>query len=102
MRRSRRLSFSSGQHVEDLPLNALQGKTILLTGGTGSFGQHFARTALARWGPAAVRVFSRDELKQYEMARAIGDDRLRFLLGDVRDLERLRRAMDGADVVVHA
>ena len=98
----RRLWERPGYIYEDPPLNALQGRTILLTGGTGSFGQHFVRTALARWDPAAIRVFSRDELKQYEMARAIDDDRLRFLLGDVRDLERLRRAAEGVDIVVHA
>ena len=83
-------------------MNVFQGRTILVTGGTGSFGQHFIRTALERWDPAAIRVFSRDELKQYEMSRAFDDDRLRFLLGDVRDLERLHRAVAGADIVVHA
>jgi UDP-N-acetylglucosamine 4,6-dehydratase len=83
-------------------VNALEGKTVLLTGGTGSFGQHFVRTALARWDPAAIRVYSRDELKQSEMAQSLPDDRLRFFLGDVRDLHRLRRAVAGADVVIHA
>jgi UDP-N-acetylglucosamine 4,6-dehydratase len=83
-------------------VNALEGKTVLLTGGTGSFGQHFVRTALARWDPAAVRVYSRDELKQSEMAQSLHDDRVRFFIGDVRDLHRLRRAVAGADVVIHA
>jgi UDP-N-acetylglucosamine 4,6-dehydratase len=83
-------------------VNAFEGRTILLTGGTGSFGQHFIRTALARWSPAAIRVFSRDELKQSVMERQIDDDRLRFLLGDVRDRDRLRRAVDGVDIVIHA
>ncbi|HEX4754481.1 MAG TPA: UDP-N-acetylglucosamine 4,6-dehydratase (inverting) [Candidatus Dormibacteraeota bacterium] len=83
-------------------MNAFEGRTILLTGGTGSFGQHFIRTALARWSPAAIRVFSRDELKQSVMERQIDDDRLRFLLGDVRDRDRLRRAVDGVDIVIHA
>jgi UDP-N-acetylglucosamine 4,6-dehydratase/5-epimerase len=83
-------------------VNAFEGRTILLTGGTGSFGQHFARVALARWNPAAIRIYSRDELKQYDMSRAIPDERLRFLIGDVRDGERLRRAAEGADIVIHA
>jgi UDP-N-acetylglucosamine 4,6-dehydratase/5-epimerase len=83
-------------------VNAFEGRTILLTGGTGSFGQHFTRTALARWNPAAIRVFSRDELKQSVMEREIDDERLRFLLGDVRDRDRLRRAVDGVDLVIHA
>ena len=83
-------------------MNAFEGRTILLTGGTGSFGQHFARVALARWNPAAIRIYSRDELKQYDMSRAIPDERLRFLIGDIRDAERLRRAAEGADIVIHA
>ncbi len=83
-------------------MNVFEGRTILLTGGTGSFGQHFTRIALARWNPAAIRVFSRDELKQSEMERTIDDERLRFLLGDVRDRDRLRRAVDGVDIVIHA
>jgi UDP-N-acetylglucosamine 4,6-dehydratase len=83
-------------------MNPFEGHTILLTGGTGSFGQHFTRYALAKWNPAAIRIYSRDELKQYDMARAIPDDRLRFFIGDVRDSARLRRAGEGADIVVHA
>ena len=83
-------------------MNVLSGRTILLTGGTGSFGQHFARRALELWDPASIRIYSRDELKQYEMGRSIQDDRLRFLLGDVRDGARLRRAAEGAEIVVHA
>ena len=82
--------------------NDFEGRTILLTGGTGSFGQHFTRTAPSKWNPAAVRIFSRDELKQYEMARGFDDPRLRFFIGDVRDIDRLRRAMRGVDVVIHA
>lgn len=78
------------------------GKTVLVTGGTGTFGQAFVRYVLERLPAAAVRVFSRDELKQWEMSRAIKDERLRFLIGDVRDQERLMRALVGVDVVVHA
>ncbi|MFZ2034220.1 MAG: polysaccharide biosynthesis protein, partial [Candidatus Dormiibacterota bacterium] len=83
-------------------MNHFEGRTILLTGGTGSFGQHFTRTALANWDPAAIRIFSRDELKQTDMERKFDDPRLRFFIGDVRDRDRLRRAIEGADVVIHA
>jgi len=83
-------------------VNVFDGRTILVTGGTGSFGNHFTRALLAHANPAAVRIFSRDELKQSEMARRIDDPRLRFLIGDVRDRDRLRRAVDGVDIVVHA
>jgi UDP-N-acetylglucosamine 4,6-dehydratase len=83
-------------------LSAIDGRTVLVTGGTGSFGKHFIHTALKRWNPAAIRVYSRDELKQHDMAREVTDERVRFLIGDVRDLSRLRRAMEGADIVIHA
>jgi UDP-N-acetylglucosamine 4,6-dehydratase len=83
-------------------LNYFEGRTILLTGGTGSFGHHFARTALDHWNPRTIRIFSRDELKQSEMQRSFDDDRLRFLIGDVRDRDRMRRAVAGADIVIHA
>ena len=77
--------------------------SILITGGTGSFGRAFVRHILDNADPRRVVVFSRDELKQYEMREQFnGDDRLRWFLGDVRDLERLRRAMHGVDYVVHA
>ncbi|MEA2195328.1 MAG: UDP-N-acetylglucosamine 4,6-dehydratase/5-epimerase [Solirubrobacteraceae bacterium] len=81
----------------------LSGKTILITGGTGSFGKAFIKRVLAEHDPAAVRVFSRDELKQSELQRVHADeDRLRYLIGDVRDLPRLVRATRGVDVVIHA
>jgi UDP-N-acetylglucosamine 4,6-dehydratase len=81
----------------------LRNKVVLVTGGTGSFGKAFIRTVLDEHDPAAVRVYSRDELKQYELARALDDDpRLRCLIGDVRSRERLAMAMRGVDVVVHA
>jgi UDP-N-acetylglucosamine 4,6-dehydratase len=83
-------------------VDILEGRTILVTGGTGSFGQHFVRTALAHSDPRAVRIFSRDELKQAQMAQDIRDDRVRYLLGDVRNVDRLRRAVVGVDIVVHA
>jgi UDP-N-acetylglucosamine 4,6-dehydratase len=77
--------------------------SILVTGGTGSFGRAFVRHALNHLNPRRVVVFSRDELKQFEMRSAFGDDqRLRWFLGDVRDVDRLRRAMHGVEYVVHA
>jgi UDP-N-acetylglucosamine 4,6-dehydratase len=77
-------------------------KSVLITGGTGSFGTAFTRSALDSLPIRSLRVFSRDELKQWEMQRKFDDDRLRFLIGDVRDRDRLYRALDGVDVVVHA
>ncbi len=76
--------------------------TILITGGTGSFGNHFIRKILKKYNPKKVIIFSRDELKQYEMQNDIKDKRLRFFLGDVRDLPRLEIAMKNVDFVVHA
>jgi UDP-N-acetylglucosamine 4,6-dehydratase len=81
---------------------SLSGKSLLITGGTGSFGKQFVRLALERLDLAKIVVLSRDELKQFEMAQQIKSDRLRFFIGDVRDRERLYRAFDGIDVVVHA
>jgi UDP-N-acetylglucosamine 4,6-dehydratase len=81
----------------------LTGHTILVTGATGSFGTRFLETLLRDHNPHSVRVFSRDELKQSELARRFADDtRLRLLLGDVRDLRRLTRAARGVDLIVHA
>lgn len=78
-------------------------QTILLTGGTGSFGKQFCTIMLEKYNPERIRIYSRDELKQHEMRIAFDDDpRLRFFIGDVRDVDRLRRAMDGVDMVVHA
>jgi UDP-N-acetylglucosamine 4,6-dehydratase/5-epimerase len=77
-------------------------KSILITGGTGSFGQQFVQTIVENFKPARVVVFSRDELKQYEMAKKFSAPCMRYFLGDVRDLPRLRRAFEGIDIVVHA
>src|SRR5437016_4368538 len=80
----------------------LDNKTILVTGGTGSFGQKFTETVLKNHNPKAIRIFSRGEYLQWEMQKKFSDSRLRFLIGDVRDKERLSRAMNGVDIVVHA
>ena len=77
-------------------------KSILITGGTGSFGKKFIKTILARYKPRRVIVFSRDELKQFEMQQVFNDPAMRYFLGDVRDAQRLRQAMRGVDYVVHA
>lgn len=77
-------------------------KSILITGGTGSFGQRLVQVLLERYRPARVVVFSRDELKQYEMSQRFNLPCMRYFLGDVRDATRLHRALEGIDVVVHA
>ncbi|HNT60370.1 MAG TPA: UDP-N-acetylglucosamine 4,6-dehydratase (inverting) [Candidatus Bilamarchaeaceae archaeon] len=82
--------------------DVLENKVILLTGGTGSFGQKFAETVLEKHNPAALRIYSRGELKQVEMERNVTDERIRFFIGDVRDRKRLSRAMNRVDIVVHA
>ena len=80
------------------------GKNVLVTGGTGSFGKAFIAEVLKRWNPKRVIVYSRDELKQYEMQQIFSDFSLpmRYFLGDVRDEGRLKLAMAGVDYVVHA
>lgn len=78
-------------------------KSILLTGGTGSFGHTFVPMTLKKFNPKKLIIFSRDEMKQWEMAKLYGNDpRVRFFIGDVRDKDRLHRALDGIDYVVHA
>ncbi|MES1255565.1 MAG: UDP-N-acetylglucosamine 4,6-dehydratase (inverting) [Acidobacteriota bacterium] len=80
----------------------LTDKVVLVTGGTGSFGHKFAEIVLERYNPRKLIIFSRDELKQSEMHRRFAAKNVRYFIGDVRDLDRLRRAMRGVDVVVHA
>lgn len=81
----------------------LTGKSILITGGTGSFGNTFVPMTLARYNPSRLVIFSRDEMKQWEMAKLFQNDRrVRFCIGDVRDKDRLHRALDGIEYVVHA
>lgn len=78
------------------------GKAILITGGTGSFGRQFVKTLLKRYQPQKVIVYSRDELKQFEMAQEFNHSAMRYFIGDVRDAERLKLAMRDVDYVVHA
>ena len=83
----------------------LNGKTVLITGGTGSFGRRFTETALKQYNPKRLIVFSRDELKQSEMQAQFGEKEypnIRYFIGDVRDRDRLYRAFDGVDIVIHA
>ena len=84
----------------------LNGKSILITGGTGSFGKAFVKTILRCYpGVRRLVVFSRDELKQFEMAQAFPEKdhpALRYFIGDVRDYDRVRRALEGIDTVIHA
>jgi len=81
----------------------LTNSTILITGGTGSFGNTFVPMTLDKYNPKKIIIYSRDEMKQWDMAKKFqNDDRVRFFIGDVRDRERLYRALDGVDYVVHA
>ena len=76
--------------------------SILLTGGTGSFGNKFVEMTLKKYNPKKLIIFSRDEMKQWHMAQKFNDKRLRFFLGDVRDKDRLARAADEVDIIIHA
>jgi UDP-N-acetylglucosamine 4,6-dehydratase len=81
----------------------LDNSSILITGGTGSFGNTFVPMTLAKYNPRRLVIYSRDEMKQWEMAKLYGnDERVRFFIGDVRDKDRLARALNGIDYVVHA
>jgi UDP-N-acetylglucosamine 4,6-dehydratase len=78
------------------------GKSILITGGTGSFGRQYVKTLLERYSPQRIVIFSRDELKQFEMQQEFDHPCMRYFIGDVRDAERLTQAMNGIDYVIHA
>ena len=81
----------------------LENSSILITGGTGSFGHAFVPLTLKKYNPKRLVILSRDEMKQWEMAKLFKDDpRVRFFIGDVRDKDRLYRALDGVDYAVHA
>jgi UDP-N-acetylglucosamine 4,6-dehydratase len=111
-RHGRRVPFASTSYEAvgtvrnfDQQLPDLDGKSILVTGGTGSFGKAFIAAVLERWQPRRLIVFSRDELKQYEMSQRFSPDRypaMRYFIGDVRDVDRLEMAMRGVDYVIHA
>jgi UDP-N-acetylglucosamine 4,6-dehydratase len=91
--------------MQSQPHRPPTGRSILVTGGTGSFGRAFVRTVLERFPDLRVVVYSRDELKQYEMSRVFTDRQypgIRYFIGDIRDEARLRRALEGIDTVVHA
>jgi UDP-N-acetylglucosamine 4,6-dehydratase len=77
-------------------------KSILITGGTGSFGKQYVRTLLQRYKPQRLIIYSRDELKQFEMEQEFHDDCMRYFIGDVRDRDRLVQAMNGVEFVIHA
>ncbi len=77
-------------------------KNILITGGTGSFGKQYTKTLLAKFKPNKIIIFSRDELKQFEMSKEYDDECMRYFIGDVRDSKRLNQAMNGVDYVIHA
>ena len=77
-------------------------KTILVTGGTGSFGNAFVPMTLEKYNPKKIIIYSRDEMKQWNMSNTLDDPRVRYFIGDVRDKDRLYRALDGVDYVVHA
>jgi UDP-N-acetylglucosamine 4,6-dehydratase len=100
------MSGRKGRFELALPTDQLlDGKSVLITGGTGSFGKAFVRTVLARYRPEKLVIFSRDELKQFEMRQQFAPEQhpcLRYFIGDVRDRDRLYRAFDGIDYVIHA
>lgn len=83
-------------------MQIFKGKSVLVTGGTGSFGQCFIEKLLASADPRRVIVYSRDELKQFEQEQHLKNEKMRFFLGDVRDRERLMVAMKDVNIVVHA
>jgi nucleoside-diphosphate-sugar epimerase len=98
-----RNSSSRRASIEENKLSTMfDKKSILITGGTGSFGRKYVSTILAKYKPARVIVFSRDELKQYEMQQDYNDPAMRYFLGDVRDKDRVHQAMRGVDYVIHA
>jgi UDP-N-acetylglucosamine 4,6-dehydratase/5-epimerase len=99
-RRTRAARTFSGPEEALVPM--FDNKVVLVTGGTGSFGRAFVRRLLTTHKPRKIVIFSRDELKQYEMAQSFPQESVRFLIGDVRDESRVRQAFNGVDYVVHA
>jgi UDP-N-acetylglucosamine 4,6-dehydratase len=100
-------AYGAFQQTRDFlePAVDLNDKVVMVTGGTGSFGKHFVRTVIARYKPRKLIIFSRDELKQYEMAQAFSPEQypfMRYFIGDVRNVARLEMAMRDVDYVIHA
>lgn len=95
------LSQSSSNSTDKVKI-VFNDKSILITGGTGSFGKKYVKTLLTRYKPRRLIIFSRDELKQYEMQQDFNDSCMRYFIGDVRDQQRLVQAMRGVDFVIHA
>ncbi|KJJ86088.1 UDP-N-acetylglucosamine 4,6-dehydratase [Candidatus Omnitrophus magneticus] len=83
-------------------IDIFKNKVVLITGGTGSFGKKFVEFLIERHNPKKLIIFSRDEMKQYEMSKMFRDERLRFFIGDIRDADRLHRAFNGVNIIVHA
>ena len=100
--RSGSRTYCGSLDTSRIAANCFDGQSVLVTGGTGSFGQKFAEIVLSHGRPRKLIVLSRDEMKQDQMAKRFRDDRLRYFLGDVRDRDRLHRAFQGVDIVVHA
>lgn len=103
---SRNMSISQAklflkEGVPDSDDKSISGKSVLITGGTGFIGKHLCRHLLGNCNPGAIRIFSRDEKKQHDMKKIFGEDIVRYFIGDVRDAYRLKRAMEGADIVIH-
>src|SRR5581483_7673572 len=92
----------SEQNSKQFPLIDLNGRSVLVTGGTGSFGRAFVKFVTKNYSPRRLVVFSRDELKQYEMQQDFNLPCLRYFIGDVRDAGRLEMAMRDVDYVIHA
>jgi UDP-N-acetylglucosamine 4,6-dehydratase len=86
----------------DTDQNMFDDRSVLITGGTGSFGRQYVKTILERFRPKRIVVYSRDELKQFEMQQEFNQDCMRYFIGDVRDRDRLYQAMNGVDIVIHA
>jgi UDP-N-acetylglucosamine 4,6-dehydratase len=96
------LGYINKNKFKRVIINMFNNKTILITGGTGSFGKKYTEILLKRFNPKKIIIYSRDELKQYEMAQQFNDKRMRYFIGDVRDKDRLIKAMQGVDFVIHA